>query len=99
MLKGVVADINERGAMIDGDWYKYTKQEWRESPWHSPTIGDTVEVKLEATSSGRSSWNRQPPRPTARRREPGSFHPTAYPPVTWRSSWPLKGSRSTDLPT
>ena len=46
MLKGVVAGINERGAKIDGDWYNYTKQEWRESPWHSPTIGDTVEVKL-----------------------------------------------------
>ena len=46
MLKGVVAGINERGAKIDGDWYNYTKQEWRESPWHSPAIGDTVEVKL-----------------------------------------------------
>ena len=46
MLTGVVADLNEKGAKIDGDWYNFTKQEWRESPWHSPTIGDTVEVKL-----------------------------------------------------
>ena len=46
LLYGVVADLNEKGLKIDGDWFNFTKEEWRESPWHSPTVGDTVEVKL-----------------------------------------------------
>lgn len=48
-VSGKVESINRAntGVKIDGEWYNYTKPEWRGEPWHPHKVGDYVMLTLE----------------------------------------------------
>ena len=50
-LKGVVANINEKGLKIEGEtkWHNFCLPEYRNEPWETPSVKDTV---LLGVSSG-----------------------------------------------